>query len=427
VKILFVTAPFKSHLYVQVPLAMALRTAGHEVRMAGPPELADDIATAGLMGVSIGGPAPSSRMAGAEPVAPVRQALRTGHGPKSRQAEYGVADPVADLESNVRGWRELFNPDSAFTDAIEFAQLWKPDLVVSDTFTFTGSVAARVVGAAHVRMLFGADGLGQLYSQLRRVWRDQRAEERIDPMRDWLAPILQRYGQSFDDGVVLGERTVFPVPDWFSRADGIDYIPMRHLAFNGPIQAARWMYDKPARRRVCVSLGLSHREGNFGVVPATSALFSAVDGLDIEVVATLNDQQMQGVSTVPDNVRVIDFAPLNVLLPSCSAMVHSGGSGTFAGALEHAVPQLIIPTVYWSEKWWGPVAMANGVEDQKIGRYVCDADELTGEILREALVGVLGDDAYTDNAERVRVEVSRLPSPNQVADQLHHHVTTAKR
>jgi hypothetical protein len=42
-------------------------------------------------------------------------------------------------------------------------------------------------------------------------------------------------------------------------------------------------------------------------------------------------------------VRVVDFVPLNALLPTCSAVVHHGGSGTFAAVLEHGVPQLIIP------------------------------------------------------------------------------------
>jgi glycosyltransferase len=69
-----------------------------------------------------------------------------------------------------------------------------------------------------------------------------------------------------------------------------------------------------------------------------------VAGLDIEVVATLNDLQLQGVPHIPDNVRVIEWVPLTHLLPTCSAIIHHGGPGTFAAAVAHGVPQLVCDT-----------------------------------------------------------------------------------
>jgi UDP:flavonoid glycosyltransferase YjiC (YdhE family) len=67
----------------------------------------------------------------------------------------------------------------------------------------------------------------------------------------------------------------------------------------------------------------------------------AVADLDIEVVATLNSVQTADLDRLPDNVRVTDYVPLNQLLPTCSALIHHGGIGTFAAAANYRVPQLI--------------------------------------------------------------------------------------
>ena len=53
-RVLFVANPEKAHLLAMVPLAWALRTAGHEVRVAGQPAFADLITQAGLTAVPVG-------------------------------------------------------------------------------------------------------------------------------------------------------------------------------------------------------------------------------------------------------------------------------------------------------------------------------------------------------------------------------------
>jgi UDP:flavonoid glycosyltransferase YjiC (YdhE family) len=282
-----------------------------------------------------------------------------------------------------------------------------------------GSVAARVCGAASARMLFGSDGL----AQVRASWRDQResdprGERLTDPVQDWLEPILERYGHTYDEEVAVGQWTIFPMPPWIWRPGGVHYVPVRHVPFNGPATTPSWLYEPPARTRICATFGLSHREGNFGVKAPADHLFEAVADLDVDVVATFNAKQLESAGSVPDNVRVVDFVPLNVLLPTCSMLIHSGGAGTFAGAIEHGVPQLIVPNTYYAEKWWGPLVMANGVEDRGAGVYVADGDQLTTEKLRSAILRVLDDPSYARNAERVRIEQLGMPSPNDIVPTL---------
>ncbi|MGW1290379.1 activator-dependent family glycosyltransferase, partial [Streptomyces sp. NPDC002586] len=62
-RILFATFAVKTHLHPQIPIAWALRAAGHDVRVASQPDLAPDITGAGLTAVPVGDPLRAGVMA----------------------------------------------------------------------------------------------------------------------------------------------------------------------------------------------------------------------------------------------------------------------------------------------------------------------------------------------------------------------------
>ncbi|WDZ83471.1 activator-dependent family glycosyltransferase [Micromonospora cathayae] len=411
-RILFVTNPFRSHLYMQVPLAWALRTAGHEVYVAGPPDVADDIVRTGLAGIAIGESLRlEEMMAQAVPVEDPRgpadpRGQRTG---RSVQSDYGWGDPHVEYDDYVSGVRQVFFPDSTTDDLVAFARSWRPDLVIADPTAFPAVVAARAVGAAHARMLFATDRTVQLRQACRPGF-----DTAGDPLRDWLEPIMRRYGQEFDEAATLGQWTISPMPTWIWQPAGAHYLPMRNVPFNGPSATPRWVFEPPTRRRICITLGISHRDAKIGGAVSAQALFDGVADLDVEVIATLNAQQLDGITDIPDNVRTVDFVPLNALLPTCSAIVHEGGSGGLAAALEAGVPQVIVPNDFKVEKWWGPITMADGLEARGVGVYAANAGRLTADVLRDALKRVLDDPSYAANAARVRTEVQAMPSPSDI-------------
>lgn len=78
-RVLIVPFPWKTHVFNLVPLAWSLQTAGHEVRVAGWPDLLDAVTGAGLLGVGVG-PGESGRE---------REA-----GDRRQQRERGAAPPV---------------------------------------------------------------------------------------------------------------------------------------------------------------------------------------------------------------------------------------------------------------------------------------------------------------------------------------------
>lgn len=402
VRVLFLTFPAaRSHLYVMVPLAWALRTAGHQVVVAGTPDLADEIARAGLTGLSVGEPIRELiRRAGT--AAETRTVAEPVRGPL-RQEDYGKDDPRAELEFLTRETLRPMVTDSMLGDLLEFARAWQPDLVIWDQFLPAGSVPAQAVGAAHARFLCGNDTLTQLRFAI--------PQGSSDPLREWVGEKLSRFGLELDEYSVEGHWSIDSLPPWTYHPPGVDYLHMRYLPFNGSAPFPRWVCTPPRRRRVCVTLGISHRELGLNESQAGDFL-EAVEGLDAEVVATFTEGQLEQVRAVPDNVRLVDFVPFSALLPSCSAIVHHGSVGAFGSALENGVPQLIVPGD--AIKWFGPVSVANGLESHGAGMLVSDVAGLTPGLLRTCLERVLDDPSFAGNAERLRLRNAETPGPNEI-------------
>jgi UDP:flavonoid glycosyltransferase YjiC (YdhE family) len=105
---------------------------------------------------------------------------------------------------------------------------------------------------------------------------------------------------------------------------------------------------------------------------------------------------------------------MNTLLATCSAILHHGGAGTVFSALEHGIPQIILPSTFANEKFWGQVGHAEGLERQGAGIYVDTSRPVTADELRDHLVRVLDDPSYARNAARLRTELLEMPAPNDI-------------
>ncbi|MFF5364772.1 activator-dependent family glycosyltransferase [Streptomyces scabiei] len=413
-RVLMLTLPMlKSHLYVLAPLAWALRSAGHEVRVACQPDLTEAITSAGLTAVSVGVPmaGAAEKVAAAGPEAAPPPRPLPARNPV--QSDYGGDDPWAELDSAVNNFLRHCCPEPMLDDLVGFARSWHPDLVLWDWMTYAGAIAARACGAAHARVLGGTDAL----VQLRRAWRSGTPDDtRQDPLRAWLEPLLDRYGSDFAEDAVTGRWTVDTQPEWAWRPGGVHRVPVRHLAYNGPSVVPRELDAPPERPRVCITMGGSQRGGTYSEA-SPAALLEAVADLDVEVVATFTAADLAD-RVLPDNVRTYDYVPLTALLPSCAAVVHHGGFGTMVSALESGVPQLVVPGEFWSNKWYGPVAYANGLQEQGAGVYVADSDRLSPDLLRMRLKEVLDNPSYRAAAERLRREAFGTPAPSGIVPAL---------
>jgi glycosyltransferase (activator-dependent family) len=412
VRILFIPCAHKSHLYQMVPLAWALRGAGHQVFVASAPDpglTSEDVTSTGLTAVSAGEPVDIGAMAQEEApkIAPV-SSEESGAYRKAGQADYSNCDVRVELEQMARIYPVVFSSKSMVDELIAFSAEWRPDLVVWDhLMMFTGPAVARSCGAASARLVYCPDSV----SQLRMAYHDRYG--RPDPIESGVRDRFADFGLDFDPSMVDGDWTINCMPSWTWKPEGRHYLGVRPMSFNGPSAVPKWLHEQPTRRRVCITLGLTSR-GVHSTIPSVENLFAAVAGLDVEVVATLAPEHVADLPSIPDNVRVVEFVPMNTLLATCSAILHHGGAGTVFSALEHGIPQIILPSTFANEKFWGQVGHAEGLERQGAGIYVDTARPVTAEELRDHLVRVLDDPSYARNAARLRTELLEMPAPNDI-------------
>ncbi|MDT0444587.1 nucleotide disphospho-sugar-binding domain-containing protein [Streptomyces johnsoniae] len=298
----------------------------------------------------------------------------------------------------------LGDPDKGMVaELIGFTRSWRPDLVLWDPLCLPAAVAARVTGAAHARILWGQDKMGWGWEKV-----SGRSAAR-DPMARWLAQLLERHDLDFGEDLILGQWSLDLVPQAARLPLDTRTVPLRWVPYNEAAVLPDWLREPPARPRVCLTLGVSSRAlfGKDTGFPLEETL-ETVAGLDIEVVATLNRAQLTGIGPLPENVRAVDFVPLNQLLPSCAAIVHHGGWGTFSVAATHGIPQVILPVPTWDER-----VAARYAALRDAGPLV-DPQGLTPRELRRQLVRVLDEPAFGEGAARLKADRLAAPSPPEI-------------
>ncbi|MCM6771876.1 activator-dependent family glycosyltransferase [Nocardia sp. CDC159] len=400
-----------THFYSMVPLAWALRGAGHEVRIVSQPAMAATITGAGLTAVTAG----PAEWYGDQYAPDVLDAIFPGCLDHVRDFDYTATETwthtgllAFEHMASAAMWATM-NDDPMVDDMVAFARDWRPDLIISETYTFAGSIAARVTGAVGARFNWGPDVALRVRQALLRMSAELPEPYREDPTAEWLSHTLSRYGSSFDEKVITGQFTVDITPPRMRLDTGLHYESLRYIPYNGPAVVPDWLRTPAERPRVCMTLGLTDRshgqqveylDAVLGELGA-GELFEAVAGLDCEVIATMDPERVA--IAVPDNVRLVGFVPLDALLPTCAAVVHLGGSGTRATAEVHGVPQLMV-----AEGW--DAVRGNGIQEAGAGLCV-PVDKLTGPGLRDGLRALLEDPSFAAGARRLREEIHALPTP----------------
>lgn len=348
-RVLLTCYPANVHLYPIAPIAWALQSAGHEVRIgthlhAG---FADQLTRTGLIPVSLGNPDDP------EPI--LREDARMSAMPEEVDAYAKLMDLTPDEREHwICFYQYLINPISMYLrpdlpyadDLVAFARSWKPDLVLWDPVFAPGAVAAAASGAVAARFLGSMlDWPGFFHDKLE-AYRPQleAAGLEVNPFAEAMRPLAERYGVTVDKELLYGQWTVDPLPAGIRLETGLPKLPVRWVPYATAQNAQPWMHEPLERPRIALSLGESMRRvvnGDFGRTPK---LFEALAGLDVDVIATLNSRQLDGVERIPDNVHVSDWLPLSQVLPTCSLHIHHGGSGTAMPAVASKVPQIVTDT-----------------------------------------------------------------------------------
>jgi hypothetical protein len=302
--------------------------------------------------------------------------------------------------------------NAVLDDLTQFAERWRPDLVIWDPLLFAGRVAARRVGAVDARILFGLDLLGYWRQALRQLGVGLPAELSSNPLLDWLGEVYQRFDLPVDeDGDLMGRYTIDPFAPRLRLPVECELLSMRYIPYNGRALPPDWLLDPPARPRIALTPGTSAaRLMGVDALPVRRVV-EALGGLDVEVLVGITDEHPGLAGNFPANVRVVQGLSFHLLLPTCAAVVHHGGAGTTMTAAVHGVPQLVLPQL----------ADQTSIADQvaKSGAGIAlGVDEAAEEAVRESAVRLLADPGYRAAAAELREEIRQQPKPADVVTML---------
>lgn len=374
-RVLFAVFPVADRAFPVAPLAWALQNAGHEVRIATHPDLVDAVTGAGLAAVPVGRGEDLAALTDFS-----RNPALSGHPGGGLDVGPGeCADWGAKWYRTTRAFAAL---RPVLEELTGVAVRWRPDLVLWDPFCLPAAVAARVSGAAHARLLWGRDNIAWLRGRSAR-YQEQAARDGgwPEPLEETMQQLLEPYGLSYEEELVLGQWTVDPMPPGTRLpAPGVRYENMRWTPYGGGLTVPEWLHSRPSRPRVCVTL---------------DGVTGSLKKLDIELIAA---------SAIDSRVRVLDPLPLPHLLPTCSAVVHHGGAEMFASAAAAGVPQLIVPVPTWDEE-----ASAAQLVRKGAGVAVSAA-----EFGPESLLTLLQETSFQERASAWCEELTRLPGPAEL-------------
>jgi UDP:flavonoid glycosyltransferase YjiC (YdhE family) len=360
-RVMITTAPGAGHLFPLVPLAWALRSAGHDLLLA----------TAGA-GVELGPAAglPTVDAAPGMDMHDVVRSLGTRAGGFAGKAVPDAREHAVTLFTEVS--RRLLD------GVRRAADLWQPDVVLHEGMDGAGAVVAAERGIPRVEhSISPAAGPGVMGTLI------QRGLTEAAPV-----PAVASIG--------IGPPSMAPAPDpgW----------TIRTVPYNGGAVVPPSVLTAPERPRVLVTMGtVAPRMGGTGTI---RALVEAVAAEPVEVLVALGLDPAE-LGPLPASVHAHRWVPLTAALPRCSAIVHHCGAGTTLSALAAGVPQVVVPQ--------GADQFLNA--DALVRRGCAVRGSTEPDVLQAAVRRALsGELAAT--AEDVRREISTLPTPAVVAAEL---------
>lgn len=420
-RFLFSVLPARSHIYPSLPIAYALRRAGHAVAYAT-----------------------------------FRQyhQLLDPHGialfPLVRTASDELAHAWGDLreeddsrEAGKAAFRTRFIAPmpAAVRNLQQIIAIWQPDVLINDAVSYAPLIVGELENLPVATMnntIFEWPGvdLGPFSEGLPPA-RDAATRAHYAALR---AESEAFYADLVDDlnaaraGFGLPQRsgplpvaTLSPYLHMLQTIPEFDYErtdlpPQAHYVgpcrFTPPVDPdptiASWLAGLlTGQRLVLVTASLAFPR-SAGLVQA------ALDGLagsSLAVLATLPWDHPLHYTLTTSTMRLTRFVPYELALPRCDVVVTHGGFGTVTEALSYGLPLVVVP--YASDQ----PQVAQRVATAEAGLRL-DAATLTPEGVRDAVATVLQENRYRAGAQRLAAAMARRNGPTESVALLTHLAAT---
>ena len=369
-RVLVVSAPGVGHVFPMVPLTWALRAAGHDVLVATSSD-ALVVADAGLPVVDV------------LPGVDIREQFT-----KIREEDPALfAELSSRRMADIREMGEFLPVLSRplLPGVLAAAERFRPDVVLQGVLGGVGLIAAAKLGVPWVGHGFGFARGGGVPELFREHMAAEFEEHGVE------LPERRAYVDVAPPSMLAGE------PEGWS---------MRYVPYNGGGIEPSWLGQAGDRPRVGVTLGTVAPEMS-GLGPV-ERIIAAASEVDAEFVLALGDKvDLDGLGTLPPNVRAAGWVPLNSLLATSSLLIHHGGAGTAMTPLAMGVPQLVAPS--GADRYINAAAVHN----HGVGLQV-EETELDARVISQ----LLDEEKFRVKAAEVGAEIAALPSPAEIATRI---------
>ncbi|MET9068874.1 nucleotide disphospho-sugar-binding domain-containing protein [Streptosporangium sandarakinum] len=142
---------------------------------------------------------------------------------------------------------------------------------------------------------------------------------------------------------MLGDLTVDPCPPSMQIPAEVERATVGYAPYNGRAVLPRWLWEPPDRPRIALTWGATTTSVGGAKSFLPPRVVAALAGADAEIVVAVGRDDLERLGPVPDGVRAVTGVALHQLLPTCSALIHQGGSGGTLTGVHHGVPQLVLP------------------------------------------------------------------------------------
>jgi UDP:flavonoid glycosyltransferase YjiC (YdhE family) len=370
-KVLFVTPPGYGHVLPTIPLAWAVRAAGHEILVATCGVSVSAVTRAGLPAVNVA-------------VRTDLPSLYAKYRPGFRDSVVRTDDPAADVTPQI--FVEIC--DVMTDEVVRVAREWRADLIVH-----TPDAAAALIAAACLAIPAVFLGVGLHYTP--------------EAMQRTLYAAVTHISSRWDVGELAAPVAWIDTTPPSLRGERNGGWPMRTVQYNGGalVEASSLRNGHEDRARVAVTMGTAVPFVR-GVAPLR-AIVDAARGVDATFVVAHGLPAASALGPLPPNVQATSWIGFDVLLPTCHAAIHHGGSGTTMAVLSAGLPQLVVPQ--------GSDQFANAAALRRRGVAIVK-DEATLDA--DVIADLLASRGLATSAAEVRAEVAAMPPPAEIVPRL---------
>jgi UDP:flavonoid glycosyltransferase YjiC (YdhE family) len=379
-RILFSSLPLPGHSYPLIPLALATRDAGHDVRFATGKTFHRSLAAFSLEAVTAG--------------MDISDAFELANG---GPVDHSIVTPERQAELEHLVFAEIL-PRAFMADLGPVLEGFKPDLVVheiANTGALFAAKRAGIPGVCHnIGRVTGDFGSISIATAVASLASEVGIELPIQAARGGGNPLLDIYPPSLQDKEILAMA---------------NRIALRPVPITAHGQLPAWVADRDrdgGRPLVYLTFGTV-----FGGAPALRQAIEGLATVDADVLVSVGPNvDIQSLGEIGDSVRIDTSEPQAELLSHVDLVVHHGGTGLTLGALTNGAPQLVLPQGTDQVSNVDQVNNAEAVATGGVGAKLI-GDDQTAEAINKCARDLLSNNKARAAARAVAVEIAEMTSP----------------